>query len=48
MDSDASSRTPVAESEAVNGFQIGVVIIGISITLPLMYSAGELANGIGL
>ena len=48
MDSDASSRTPVAESEAVSGFQIGVVIIGISITLPLMYSAGELANGIGL
>ncbi len=48
MDSDASSRTPVAESEAVNGFQIGVVIIGISITLPLMYSAGELATGIGL
>jgi cytosine permease len=48
MDSDASSRTPVAESEAVSGFQIGVVIIGISITLPLMYSAGELVRGIGL
>jgi len=48
MNSDASSRTPVAESEAVSGFQIGVVIIGISITLPLMYSAGELARGIGL
>lgn len=48
MDSDASSRTPVAESETVSGFQIGIVIIGISITLPLMYSAGELARGIGL
>jgi cytosine permease len=48
MDSDASSRTPVAESETVSGFQIGVVIVGISITLPLMYSAGELAHGIGL
>lgn len=48
MDHDASSRTPVAESETVSGFQIGVVLIGISITLPLMYSAGELALGIGL
>lgn len=48
MDTDASSRTPVAESETVSGFQIGIVIIGISITLPLMYSAGELARGIGL
>ncbi len=48
MDSDASSRTPVAESETVSGFQIGVVIVGISITLPLMYSAGQLAQGVGL
>lgn len=48
MDSDASSRTPVCESDTVSGFQIGIVIIGISITLPLMYSAGELARGIGL
>lgn len=48
MDQDASSRTPVDESEAVSGFQIGIVLIGISITLPLMYSAGELAQGIGL
>lgn len=48
MSSGASSRTPVPKSEAVSGFQIGVVIIGISITLPLMYSAGELAQGIGL
>ena len=48
MDHDASSRTPVDESETVSGFQIGVVLIGISITLPLMYSAGELAQGIGL
>ena len=48
MDSDASSRTPVTESETVSGFQIGVVIIGISITLPLMYSAGQLVQGIGL
>ena len=48
MDSDANSRTPVAESDAVSGFQIGIVIVGISITLPLLYSAGELAQGIGL
>ena len=48
MDSDASSRVPVKESETVSGFQIGVVLIGISITLPLLYSAGELVQGIGL
>ncbi len=48
MTSDASSRTPVPKSESVSGFQIAVVIIGISITLPLMYSSGELAQGIGL
>lgn len=48
MNSDASSRTPVPSSESVSGFQIAIVIIGISITLPLMYSAGELAQGIGL
>jgi len=48
LDHDASSRTPVDESEAVSGFQIGVVLIGISITLPLMYSAGEVVQGIGL
>lgn len=48
MDHDASSRTPVAESETVSGFQIGIVLIGISITLPLMYSAGELVQGAGL
>ena len=44
---DASARTPVDPQEAVSGVQIGVVLIGISITLPLMYSAGELALGIG-
>lgn len=44
---DASSRVPVDEAETVSGFQIGVVLIGISITLPLMYSAGELAQGAG-
>ena len=48
MDSDASSRTPVAEADAVSGFQIGIVIVGISITLPLMYSAGELAQNMGM
>jgi cytosine permease len=48
LDHDASSRTPVDESETVSGFQIGVVLIGISITLPLMYSAGEVVQGIGL
>jgi cytosine permease len=48
LDTDASARTPVAESETVDGFQIALVIIGISITLPLLYSAGELARGAGL
>ncbi len=47
MKSVASSRTPVPAEETVSGFQIGVVIIGISITLPLLYSAGELAEGVG-
>ena len=47
MSSGASSRTPVDPAEAVSGFQIGIVLIGITITLPLMYSAGELARGIG-
>ena len=45
---DADARTPVDRAETVSGLQIGVVLIGISITLPLMYSAGELALGIGL
>ncbi len=48
MSHGASSRVPVDPSEAVSGLQIGVVLVGISITLPLMYSAGELAQGIGL
>ncbi len=48
MDSDASARTPVKDDETVSGFQVGIVIVGISITLPLLYSAGELARGIGL
>lgn len=48
MDSDASARTPVADEETVSGFQLGIVIVGISITLPLLVSAGELARGIGL
>ena len=48
LDHDANSRTPVDPAEAVSGFQIGVVLIGISITLPLMYSAGELAQAMGL
>lgn len=42
------SRNPVDPAESVSGFQIGVVLIGISITLPLMYSAGELAQAMGL
>ncbi|GAB5413560.1 MAG: cytosine permease [Congregibacter sp.] len=46
--SDASARTPVDASEAVSGVQIGVVLIGVSITLPLLYSAGEIARAIGL
>jgi len=48
MSSGASSRTPVPKSEAVSGFQIGIVIVGVSLTLPLLYSAGVLAQGMGL
>ena len=48
MSSGASSRIPVPKSESVSGFQISLVIIGVSITLPLMYSAGELVQGMGL
>lgn len=44
---DEASRTPVDPAETVSGFQIGVVLIGVSITLPLLYAAGELAQGIG-
>jgi cytosine permease len=44
---DADARTPVDPAEAVSGVQIGIVLIGISITLPLMYSAGELALAMG-
>lgn len=44
---DADARTPVAVSDTVNGWQIGVVLIGISITLPLLYSAGEVAQALG-
>ncbi len=45
---DENARTPVDPAEAVSGLQIGIVLIGISITLPLMYSAGEIARGLGL
>ena len=45
---DADARTPVAVADTVSGLQIGVVLIGISITLPLMYSAGELVRALGL
>lgn len=45
---DASARTPVDSADTVSGLQIGVVLIGISITLPLLYSAGELAQAMGL
>lgn len=48
MDSDASARTPVSDAETVSGWQVGIVLIGIAITLPLLYSAGELVRGIGL
>ena len=48
MSSGASSRIPIPKSENVSGFQISLVIIGVSITLPLMYSAGELVQGMGL
>ncbi len=48
MDTDANARSRVAESETVTGFQIGLVCIGIAITLSVLYSAGELARSVGL
>ncbi|MEM8492414.1 MAG: cytosine permease [Pseudomonadota bacterium] len=44
---DDDSRAPVDPAETVGGQQLSLVMIGISITLPLMYSAGELAQAIG-
>ena len=45
---DRAVFTPSQSKTDLTTFQIGVVLVGISITLPLMYSAGELAQGIGL
>lgn len=44
---DADARAPVSPAEAVSRLQIGIVLVGISITLPLMHSAGELARAMG-
>ena len=45
---DEHTRSPVPESSAVGGLQIGLICIGIAITLPSLYTGGELARGLGL
>ncbi|MEX2489034.1 MAG: cytosine permease, partial [Pseudomonadales bacterium] len=45
---DEHSRRPVPESKTVSGIQIGLLCIGISITLPGLYSGGELGQNLGL
>jgi cytosine permease len=45
---DDHLRDPVPEAETVPGWQIGLVCIGIGVTLPGLYAGGELARGLGL
>ncbi|MEM9289505.1 MAG: cytosine permease [Pseudomonadota bacterium] len=42
------ATSPVPEAETVSGWQVGFVIIGIAITLPGLYSGGEIAQALGL
>lgn len=42
------ATTPVPEAQTVSGWQVGLVIIGIAITLPGLYSGGEVAQVLGL
>ena len=42
------TRERVPDSEAVSGFQVGMVCVGIAITLPSLYTGGEIARGLGL
>ena len=44
----AHPRTPVPIAETVSGFQVGLVCVGIAITLPALYTGGEIARGLGL
>lgn len=39
---------PVPEAKTVSGWQVGCVIIGIAITLPGLYSSGEIAQSLGM
>jgi cytosine permease len=45
---DEHAREPVPESSTVSGFQVGLVCVGIAVTLPGLYTGGELAQGLGL
>ena len=45
---EAHTRERVPDSEAVPGFQVGLVCVGIAITLPSLYTGGEIARGLGL
>ena len=45
---EAHTRERVPDGEAVPGFQVGLVCVGIAITLPSLYTGGEIARGLGL
>ncbi len=42
------TRSPVPEVETVGGLQIAMICMGITLTLPALYTGGELAAGLGL
>lgn len=45
---DEFTRTPVPMSRSVSGFQVAMICMGITITLPALYTGGELARGLGI
>lgn len=45
---DEYAIKPVPEAKTVSGWQVGCVVIGIAITLPGLYSGGEITQTLGL
>lgn len=45
---DEYALKPVPEDKTVSGWQVGCVVIGIAITLPGLYSGGEITQTLGL
>ena len=45
---EAHPRERVPDGEALPGFQVSLVCVGIAITLPSLYTGGEIARGLGL